>query len=370
MERAEPLHPDTDTLPTDAAHQPYTGHTPPRWVQWLRMGVVLSILAGMALALQGYWWLSSPAIATTETVYLTIPRGATYAQVRDTLAARGWLHNPRAFALSARLLSYPESVKPGRYALSPDQPHRALIEMLRSGDQVPVRVTFIACRTPVDLARQVCRDLELTDSTLVEALQDTSLLGPLGFAPHTALALFIPNTYELWWHSSAKTVVNRMGAEYKRFWNDTRRAQAQAQGLSPLEVAVLASIIDGETSKADEMPTIAGVYLNRLRQGWPLQADPTVKYAVGDWSLRRVLLKHTQVESPYNTYRVRGLPPGPISCPSQQAIRAVLSPEKHNYMYFCARHTLDGYHAFATTLSEHNANAARYHAAINARGIR
>jgi UPF0755 protein len=215
------------------------------------------------------------------------------------------------------------------------------------------------------LAGRIGDQIEADSSSIVAYLTDVTNLSHLGFNAKTIPALFLPNTYEFYWNTDAEKFVEKMKGEYDKYWNEERRNKARAIGLSPVQVSILASIVDKETNKTDEMPRIAGVYLNRLRSGWLLQADPTLVFAVGDFEMKRVLNIHKEVESPYNTYKYTGLPPGPICIPSLQSINAVLNAEKHKYYYFCAKEDFSGYHNFAKTLTEHNRNAARYQRALN-----
>ena len=200
-------------------------------------------------------------------------------------------------------------------------------------------------------------------------MKKDSTLKAMGFDDEKFAALFIPNTYELYWNIDAEEFVGKMTKEYNLFWNDDRLKKAENIGLSPIEVSILASIVDKETSKVSEMPRIAGVYLNRINKKWLLQADPTLIFAVGDFEIKRVLDIHKEVESPYNTYKYIGLPPGPICIPSIAAIDAVLNAESHNYFYFCAKEDLSGYHVFARNMKEHNRNAEKYRKALNKKKI-
>jgi UPF0755 protein len=206
--------------------------------------------------------------------------------------------------------------------------------------------------------------------SLLYLLNDSTYCDALGFTPETVLTMFLPNTYEMYWNIGEEKFVSKMKREYLNFWNSDRNAKAQALGLSPIEVSVLASIVEEESAVVDEYPMIAGLYLNRLSKGMPLQADPTVKFALGDFGLRRILHKHLEVDSPYNTYKNIGLPPGPLRIPSIKAIDAVLNRVEHNYLYMCAKEDLSGTHNFAVTLAQHTANARRYQAALNRRGIK
>mgnify|MGYP000734869408 CR=1 FL=1 len=225
-------------------------------------------------------------------------------------------------------------------------------------------------RTPAQLAGKLGRQFDADSASFAQVLTSDSLARTLGFDSVTLFSMFIPNTYEFYWTASPQEFVTRMKREYDRFWAAGRDEKRDRSGLSRLEVMTLASIVYEETRKVDEMPRIAGVYINRLRRGIPLQADPTVKYAMQDFGLRRILYKHLKYPSPYNTYVNKGLPPSPICMPSIDAIDAVLGYERHDYLFFCARPTFDGYHNFARTLREHNANARAYSAELNRRRIK
>jgi UPF0755 protein len=210
----------------------------------------------------------------------------------------------------------------------------------------------------------------ITNQEMNALLNDPVYCESLGFTPTTIKAMFIPNTYEVYWNISAENLIERMKREYDAFWTESRRELAQKIRLTPLEVSILASIIEEESAMTDEYPTIAGLYINRLHRGMPLQADPTVKYALGDFTIQRMLKEHLQVDSPYNTYLYTGLPPGPLRIPSPKGLESVLNYQKHNYLYMCAKEDFSGRHNFAVSLSEHNRNAERYHAELNRRGIR
>jgi UPF0755 protein len=248
--------------------------------------------------------------------------------------------------------------------------NRQLVTILRSGKQTPVRITFNNFRTLDQLASRVSAVIEADSASLMEAFFDRDFLERNQLTRYEVKAIFIPNTYELWWNTSATQFVERMRVEHERFWTDERRQKAKARGLTPIQVSILASIIEEETNKNTEKPLMASVYINRLRIGMPLQADPTVKYAMEDFGLRRILNVHTRYDSPFNTYEYRGLPPGPICSPSVITLDAVLNSPTTEYLFFCAKADFSGYHAFARTLAEHNRNAREYHAALNARRIR
>jgi UPF0755 protein len=242
--------------------------------------------------------------------------------------------------------------------------------MLRNGNQVPVKLTFNNIRLKKDFTERISHQLMLDSPTLLERLNDSSFAASLGFDTATIMTLFIPNTYEMYWNIPVDHFLKRMKTEYNRFWTKERLAKADAISLSPAEVSILASIVEEETAKKEEFLLVAGLYLNRLRKGMLLQADPTVKFAANDVTLRRILYHHLEIDSPYNTYKHPGLPPGPIRLPSISAIDAVLNYTEHSYLYMCAKEDFSGAHNFAVTLKEHNTNARNYQAALNRNNIR
>lgn len=279
------------------------------------------------------------------------------------------LSSPRMMRTHARLMHI-DSVRPGCFTLPNVVSDKELLSMFRANRQTPVRLTFRYAKTLPVLAGKMASQLLADSTAIATALCDSTLAAKYGFAPHTAIAMYLPDTYEVLWTITPKQFVERMANEYNRYWNSSRRQAAAEQELTPLEVSVLASIVCSETHYQPEMPTVAGLYLNRLRKGILLQSDPTVIFALNQQGIRRVLNSHLQIDSPYNTYKYAGLPPGPICMPQKEAIEAVLHPEKHNYIFMCAKETFDGTHNFASTLAQHTANARRYHAALNKRGIK
>ena len=291
-----------------------------------------------------------------------------YAGVLDSL--RPTLRHPRAFRRYAAYLDLERTYKPGHYVVRPGMSTVGLVRMFKLGMQTPVRVSINNVRTRAQLAAKLARQLDADSAQLMEALTDPVLAREAGTDSLHLFSIFLPDTYEFYWTVTPADLVRRMGREWERFWTPERERLRARTGLSRAEVMTLASIVYEETRKADEMPRIAGVYMNRLRRGIPLQADPTVKYAMQDFGLRRILYKHLRVDSPYNTYINKGLPPSAIAMPSLQAIDAVLRFEAHDYIFFCARPAFDGYHNFARTLAEHNANARAYARELNRRNIR
>lgn len=257
----------------------------------------------------------------------------------------------------------------GRYRVEPDMTCLQLFRLLRNGTQEPMNLVVPTSRTMDRLASALSQSLMVDSAEIAQALTDSIYCETHGYTTATIPALFIPNTYEVYWDISVDKLVERMQKENSLFWTAERKAKAEALGLTHEQVATLASIVDEETANNGEKPMIAGLYLNRLRLGMKLQADPTVKYAVGDFTLRRILGKHLLTESPYNTYRIYGLPPGPIRIASIVGLEAVLNPAEHNYLYMCAKEDFSGTHNYARTLAEHYQNARRYIRALNERGI-
>lgn len=260
--------------------------------------------------------------------------------------------------------------RPGRYAIAPSISTFQLFRNLRNGNQAPVRLTIPMVRTSTDLAKKLSHELEGDSALWATALLDSSFCSKYEVTPATVISLFIPDTYEVYWTITPDGLLKRMKKESKAFWTEKRRMQAENAGLSPTEVITLASIVEQETADNQEKPMVAGMYLNRLHQGMKLQADPTVKFALKQFGLRRILHEHLSVESPYNTYRNEGLPPGPICIPSRASIESVLQYVKHTYFYMCAKEDFSGSHNFARTYTEHMDNARKYTDALNSRGIK
>ena len=301
---------------------------------------------------------------------LYIPKGGTYQAVIDSLQANKVLENEMTFRFVAKLMKFPERVKAGHYRMRPGMGNYDAITKLRSGSQDPIELTFnSSIRLKSELIEKVGNKFAFGPEPLRALLNNPDTCQRYGLDTTTIICLFIPNTYELFWTAKPTAVLNRMADEYKKFWTPARKAKADALGLSQTQVQTLASIVRAETIKADEQPRVAGVYLNRLKQGIKLEADPTVIFANNDFTIRRVLNKHLTFNNPYNTYLYKGLPPGPINLPPPGAIDAVLSPEQHEYLFFVAKADFSGYHTFSRNLTEHLANARIYQRALNERKI-
>ncbi|MGQ9846941.1 MAG: endolytic transglycosylase MltG [Bacteroidales bacterium] len=301
--------------------------------------------------------------------YIYIPTGSTFDDVIQILTKEQILNDISSFEWLAEVKKYNQNVKPGKYRIKKGMNNNELVNLLRSGKQEPVKLTIRGFRNYQVLAGYVSHKLEADSNSICDIFENEVMAQKYGFNKNTFPCIIIPNTYEFYWNTSAEAFVERMAKEYKAFWNDDRKNKAQSLGLSQTEVAILASIIQLETNKQDEMPDIAGVYINRLKKGMLLQADPTVIYAVGDFSIRRVKSEHLAYDSPYNTYLYKGLPPGPICIPYPYSIDAVLNYKLHNFLYFCARDDFSGYHVFAKTLSDHMINARKYQKELNKRKI-
>ena len=275
-----------------------------------------------------------------------------------------------AWCLHCRHLKY-SNPKPGHYRFAPTISNRDLIRRLQLGEETPIRLSFThSIRTREQLAGHMSKKLLLDSVEVIQRLNDKDYMAHFGLTPETAVCLFIPNTYEVYWTMDADQLFARMYKEYQRFWNEDRQSKAQALGMSPLEVATIASIIASETNKKEEYPTIASLYLNRLKKGIALQACPTVIFAVGDFSLRRVLKRHLAIDSPYNTYKHRGLPPGPIRLARPDVIDAVLNAPKTDYLYMCANPDFSGTHIFSSSYAKHSAVAREYQRALNKRKVK
>ena len=342
-----------------------------------RVLISLSVLILLALMGGGYYayrmysrmMVSNVDTADREHVYVYIPSGSTYRDVIEVMINSESIVDIESFKWACSRMGYPHSVKAGRYRLRNGMTNRELVNMLRAGLQTPVRVTFTGFRTPEQLAQRISRQLELDSADLVNAFRSEEVAQQYGFTPETFIAMFVPNTYEFFWNTSVNGFFERMKREYEAFWTPERDRKAQESGLGRIGVVTIASIVEEETVRVDERPKIAGVFINRLNRGTPLQACPTVKFALNDFTIRRVLTHHLSVESPYNTYKHKGLPPGPINAPSISSVDAVLNYEKHGYYFFSANPDFSGYHVFAKTLDEHNRNAREYQRALNQQRI-
>lgn len=336
----------------------------------LIIGLVVFAVLLISFSFYAYQMIMSPNILVDQPEReVLIPTGFTFEEVQDKLYEEGYVNDLLSFSVLAKLMKYDQYVKAGRYVLSPEMSNLEAIRLLRSGRQEPVDVTFNNVRLKPELAQKLTANLEADADEFLALIQDSTVIAQYGFTDETIMTMFLPNTYEMFWTTQEKELLDRMYQEYKRFWNEERLNKAKALNMSPVEVSILASIVESETNKMEEAPVVAGLYLNRLQRNIALQADPTLVFAAQDFTIRRVLDKHKEIDSPYNTYKYTGLPPGPIRSPSITSIEAVLNYEDHNYLYMCAKEDFSGYHNFATNLQTHLANARRYQRALSQAGI-
>lgn len=298
-----------------------------------------------------------------------VPSGATFKNLQNKLDREHIVNDLISFSFLAKLKDLDTNIKPGMYQLTKDMTNLEAINLLRSGAQTPVKLTFSYARLLNQLPSRLTYNLDIDSTEMANLLLADTTAEYYGFSEETFISMFIPNTYEVYWTTTPKGVLDRMKQEYDRYWTEERKQKAKALNMTQVQVSTLASIVQGETNKMDEAPAIAGVYINRLKRRIRLQADPTLVFAIGDFTIRRILNKDKEFDSPYNTYKNYGLPPGPINMPSIPALDAVLNYEDHSYLYFCAKEDFSGYHAFAKTLSQHNINARRFQRALNAERI-
>lgn len=330
--------------------------------------IVLAILVAVgALLVFGYYSIFHKNNIAEEG-FLKIYRNMEYDQICEAIDTSGMLANNATFHIAAKAMGLEDSFKPGLYKFKKGMNNKAIVRTLAYGWQTPTNITITGyIRSKDKLAQVLSSKLEADSTLFMQVLSDTILMHSFGFTEASYPGMIIPNTYEMWWTVTPVEFLEKMKKEYDRFWNEERCAKADSIGLTKEQVSTLASIVIEETKYEPEMATVAGVYMNRLKKGMRLQADPTVLFAIGDRSIRRVLRTHLSVDSPYNTYKYTGLPPGPITIPPISALDAVLNYEDHDYIYFCAKATFDGQHSFAKDYTEHLRNARAYHRAFTAR---
>ena len=331
---------------------------------WGSAAVVL-LIAGFT-----YCYLFSGLSKSAKTEYVYIDSDDTQDSVFSKIHPIANAIPMSGFSTLARHSGYADHIRTGRYAIHPGEGALMVFRHLKNGQQTPVSLTIPEVRTIDRLAGALARKLMLDSADVAIHLSDSAYCARWGYDTATVAALFVPNTYDIYWNVGLDRLMERMEKENQKFWNDERRGKAEAMGMTPVEVATMASIIDEETANNAEKPMIAGMYYNRLKAGMPLQADPTIKFALKDFALRRIYHKLLYIDSPYNTYRYEGLPPGPIKIASIAGIDAVLNHLEHDYLYMCAKEDFSGTHNFARTYQEHLQNAARYTKALNERGIK
>jgi UPF0755 protein len=334
------------------------------------LALILFIVIGAIIGMVIYDRVYMPNVKVEKETYLFIKTGASLNDVLESLYDKKIIEDTASFGWVARKKNYANHIYPGRYLIQDGLSNNALVDMLRSGNQQPLQLTFNNVRTKKELAKKVAEYIEASGEELYAVLNDPAIWKKYGFNQYTFISMFIPNSYEFYWNTSAEGFIKRMAKEYKNFWTSERIAKAKVINLSQSEVSTLASIVQAEQSmKADERPIVAGLYINRLNIGMRLQSDPTLIFAIGDFTIKRVLNKDKLVDSRYNTYQYAGLPPGPINVPEISSIDAVLNYEKHNYLYMCAKADFSFYHNFATNLRQHNIYAAQYQRELSRRRI-
>ncbi len=339
-------------------------------LKFFGVGFLLLCIVGAVVAWYAYGIIYNPNIKESNNPhYIYLTNDATFDTVVKELEENDVLYDVESFKRVAGLMKYQKNIKPGKYLIDQGMNNRELVHKLRLGKQESVKVVINKVRELEKFVGAATRNIHADSAKLLKMLQDPNYLKDNNMTATSLFTEFIPDTYEFYWNTDEDAFIQKMKTEKEKFWNDDRYRKAEQKELSPYEVAVLASIVDEEAYHLDEMDEIAQVYLNRLAINMALQADPTVKFAVGDFTLKRVLNVHLEKDSPYNTYMYPGLPPGPICLPSKTALDAVLNPAKHDYLYFCAKDDFSMYHAFAKNLSQHMRNATKYQNALNKKKI-
>ena len=340
-----------------------------------KRNILLSILIGAFLlcAVAGgtfYYYLFAPQFHPSKTVYIYVDRDDTADSIYHKIKEFGHVNKFTGFQWMAKYKDFDQNIHTGRYAIRPNDNVYHVYSRFSRGYQEPMNLTIGSVRTLDRLARSIGKQLMIDSAEIASQLFDSTFQAQMGYTNITLPSLFIPETYQVYWDMSVDEFFKRMKDEHERFWNKDRLSQATAIGMTPEEVSTLASIVEEETNNNEEKPMVAGLYINRLHQDMPLQADPTIKFALQDFGLRRITNEHLKVNSPYNTYKYAGLPPGPLRIPTIKGLNSVLNHTKHKYLYMCAKEDFSGRHNFAVTLAEHNRNANRYRAELNRRRIR
>lgn len=327
--------------------------------------IVISFLALGIVGGYAAWQVFGPTIAAPESKYFYIKTGSIYSDVRQSLIDQKVIGNTYFFDLVSKQLKYPRLVKAGRYRIKKGSSNWALIRMLRSGDQAAVNLIINKIRLKQDLAQKIAANFECDSAQVMQLLTNRDLLDKYAVNDNTVMTIVIPNTYSFFWNAPAEKIIDKLYIEKEKFWNEARRNKAVALNLTPGQVYSMASIVEEETNKESDKGLIASVYLNRLEKGMRLQADPTVKFAMKDFGLKRIMHKHLTYDSPFNTYVNAGLPPGPICTPSMNTIDAVLNAPQTNYIFFVAKPDFNGYSNFASSYSEHLVFAKAYQQALD-----
>ena len=331
------------------------------------ISAVLAVLAGVAAFVLGSYFIDNKKPNFTEEYVLYVRPETTLGQIADSLQAGAGMIRPKSLERAFAKVDAASKIKPGRYVIEPSATSIYVARMLAFGWQTPQNLVLSGTmRSKGRIAKKISTQMMVDSASVAHALDSAEFLARYGFTPENVFALILPDTYQMYWTASVEDIFDRLKKEYDAFWTPERDAKAKAQGLNRMQVSIMASIVSGETLKDFEYPKIAGAYLNRYKKGMRLQADPTIAFCF-DYKLDRILKKHLKVESPYNTYKYAGLPPAPINVPPKACVDAVLNPDKHGYIYFCANASFDGTHKFASTYSEHLKNAREFQRALTAR---
>jgi UPF0755 protein len=342
--------------------------------RWIVISVTVAVLILGGVIYEFYNYVFSPNVMVTlpENEFVFIPTGAGIDDVQHILFSHGIIKNKASFRWVSERMNYHEAVKAGKYRIRNGMSNQELVKLLRSGKQEPVLLVFNNIRNRYDFVSRIASQIEADSLSILKLLDDEDFVQSIhpDLSSESVMTLFIPNTYEFYWNTSAVEFIQRMIKEYYSFWDAGRSDKAENMGFNKRDVSILASIVNQETKKTDEMARIAGVYLNRMRDNWKLEADPTLIFALDRQDIRRVLNVHKAINSPYNTYKHFGLPPGPICIPSIAAIEGVLNSEKHAYYFFCAREDFSGYHSFARSYDQHLVNARKFQRELDRRNIK
>jgi UPF0755 protein len=331
--------------------------------------VLIIVVSLIATGVFYYLRLFGPNVNSKQE-YLYIHTGATFNDVYNTIREEQMVNDSTTFLWAAHNMHYINNVKAGKYRLHDGMSNRKLINMLKSGTQEPVSIAIKNIRLKEDFAGFMAKKLEADSLSLIRLLDSAGYVEQFGFTTEDVYTMVLPNTYQFKWNGPARKVFSKLYTEYQKFWTPERKLKAADIKLNPVKVTILASIVDAEALHDSEMPTIAGLYLNRLKKGMKLEADPTVIFAEHDFTIHRVLRQQLAINSPYNTYMYTGLPPGPIMMPSLNAINAVLDYQHHDYLYMCAKPDFSGYTNFASTVAQHQINAHAFQEALNKRHIK
>ncbi len=334
----------------------------------IALAVIIVIALGGTLIFY-YLKYFGPNVTDNEK-YLYIRTDEGYDEVYKTIREQGIVKDSANFNWAAHNMKYTGNVKPGRYRLTAGMSNRKFINMLLAGNQEAVDLSFRGLRLKTQFAAFLAKKLEPDSAAFIRLLDSADYVKQFGFTTDNVYTVFMPDTYDIYWNTTPEKFFKRMYDHYKNFWTEERKQKAAAINLTPIQVSILASIVDGEALHDDEMPTIAGLYLNRLKKGQKLESDPTVIFAIGDFNIRRVLNRDKSYNSPYNTYLHTGLPPGPVNMPSVNAVKAVLNYKPSNYIYMCAKEDFSGYHNFTDNLAQHMVNARKFQHALDQRNIK